>query len=111
MATLREDGAFDNTIGALINLKQTSTVEKYRSQFEVLYEVLSIGILICSTEKFWVSTFLNGLKEEIRIRITMLKPTLLQEAFGFVRLQEEEILREYLGHMQKELKKWTTKKL
>jgi ribosomal protein L17 len=45
MVTLREDNAFDNPFSALINLKQTSTVEKYRSQFEVLFEVLSIDIL------------------------------------------------------------------
>jgi hypothetical protein len=31
MVTLKEDNAFDNPVSALINLKQTSTVDKYQS--------------------------------------------------------------------------------
>jgi len=92
MVTLREDNAFDNLVSAIINLKQTTTVEKYRSQFEVLFEVLSIGILKYSTNEFWVKTFINGLDVEIRLLLTMLKPTSLQAAFGFTLLHEEEVL-------------------
>jgi hypothetical protein len=94
MVTLREDNAFDNSVSALINLKQTSTVDKYRSQFEVLFEVLSIGILKYSTNEFWVNTFISELNVEIRLLLTKLKPTSLQAAFGFFTLlHEEEVLR------------------
>jgi len=93
MVILREDNAFDNPSRALTNLKQTSTVEKYRLQFEVLFEVLSIWILKNSTNEFWVNTFIGGLEEEIRVLLTMLKPTSLQAAFGFTLLHKEEVLR------------------
>jgi hypothetical protein len=89
MVTLREDNAFDNLVSAIINLKQTSTVEKYRSQFEVL----SIGILKYSTNEFWVNTFVSGLNVEIKLLLTTLKLTSLQAAFGFTLLHEEEALR------------------
>jgi hypothetical protein len=58
MVILREDNAFNNPSRALTNLKQTSTIEKYRLQFEVLFEVLSIGILKNLTDELWVNTFL-----------------------------------------------------
>jgi hypothetical protein len=89
MVMLREDNAFDNLVSALINLKQTSTVEKYRSQFEVL----SIGILKYSTNEFWVNTFISGLNVEIKLLLTTLKLTSLQAAFGFTLLHKEEALR------------------
>jgi uncharacterized protein YxjI len=74
MLTLKEDNAFDDPLGALMNLRQTSTVKKYRSQFEVLFEILSIGILKHSTSEFWVNKFISGLNEEIRKSLTILKP-------------------------------------
>jgi uncharacterized protein YxjI len=71
MLTLKEDNAFDDPLGALMNLRQTSIVKKYRSQFEVLFEV---GILKHSTSEFWVNKFISGLNEEIRKSLTILKP-------------------------------------
>jgi hypothetical protein len=88
MITLREKSAFDDPIRALINLKQTSIVEKYRSQFEILFKVLSIGIFRSSTEEFWLRMFIGNLKEEVRITVAMLKPTSIGAAFGLARLQE-----------------------
>lgn len=85
MVTLREDNAFDDPLGALMNLRQTSIV-KYRSQFEVLFEVISIGILKHSTSEFWVNKFISRLNEEIRKILTILKPISLQVAFGFTLL-------------------------
>lgn len=90
---LREDSAFDNSIRALINLKQTSTVEKYRSQFEVLSELLSIRILTRLTKEFWVSRFVSGIKENIKITVTMLNATSLKAAVSLAKFQEEEFLR------------------
>jgi hypothetical protein len=78
MVTLREDNAFDDPLGALMNLRQTSIVKKYRSQFEVLFEVISIGILKHSTSEFWVNKFISRLNEEIRKILTILKPISLQ---------------------------------
>lgn len=77
---------FDDLVGAFTKLKQTSTVEDYQTQFEILSNKIQ-GL----SEEFKVSTFLSDLREEVRITVTMLKPKDLTTAFGFARLQEEEV--------------------
>jgi hypothetical protein len=61
-------------------------VEDYQTQFEILSNKIQ-GL----SEEFKVSTFLSGLREEVRITVTMLKPRNLTTAFGLARLQEEEV--------------------
>jgi hypothetical protein len=85
--------AFDDPVGAFTKLKQSSAVEDYQTQFEILSNKIP-GL----TEEFKVSTFLSGLKEEIRITITMLKPKNLTTAFGLARLQEEKVRLRSRGH-------------
>jgi hypothetical protein len=80
--------ALDDPVGAFTKLEQTTTVEEHQSQFEVLSNKVS-GL----TEEFRVSSFLSGLKEEIRLIITMLRPNSLPVAFGLAQLQEEEVNR------------------
>jgi len=63
-------------------------VEDYQYQFEVLSNKIP-GL----TEGFKVSSFISGLKEEVRIMVTVLKPSNLPAAFGLARLQEEEVWR------------------
>jgi hypothetical protein len=77
---------YDDLVGEFTKLQQTSTVDEYQSQFEVLSN-RTPGL----TEYFRVSSFISGLKEEVRIMVTMLKPTTLPNAFGLARLQEQEI--------------------
>jgi hypothetical protein len=78
--------AFDDPVGAFTKLKQTSNVEDYQTQFEILSNKIQ-GL----SEEFKVSTFLSGLREEVRFVVTMLKPKDLTTAFGLARLQEEEV--------------------
>jgi len=80
--------AYDDPVGAFTKLLQSSTVEDYQYQFEVLSNKIP-GL----TEGFKVSSFISGLKEEVRIVVTMLKPSNLPAAFGLARLQEEEVWR------------------
>jgi hypothetical protein len=80
--------AFDDPVGAFTKLKQTTIVGEYQSQFEVLSNKVS-GL----TEDFRVNSFLSGLKEEIRLTITMWRPNSLPVAFGLTLLQEEEVNR------------------
>lgn len=60
-------------------------VEDYQTQFETLSNKITRF-----SKKFKVSTILIGSKEEIKILVTMFKPTTLSVAFGLARLQEEE---------------------
>jgi len=83
-----EPSAYDDPAGAFTKLQQISTVDEYQSQFEVLSNRIP-GL----TEEFRVSSFVSGLKEEVRIMVTMLKPTSLPAAFGLARLQEQEVCR------------------
>jgi hypothetical protein len=52
--------AYDDQIGAFTKLVQSTTVEEYQSEFEVLSNRIS-GL----TEEFRVHTFLSGLKEVV----------------------------------------------
>jgi hypothetical protein len=79
---------YDDPVGAFTKLLQSSTVEDYQYQFEILSNKIP-GM----TEAFKVSSFISGLKEEVRIMVTMLKPPNLPAAFGLARLQEEEVWR------------------
>jgi hypothetical protein len=51
---------YDDPVGAFTKLQQTSTVDEYQSQFEVLSNRI-LGL----TEDFRVSSFVSGLKEEV----------------------------------------------
>jgi len=80
--------AYDDPAGAFTKLQQTSTVDEYQSQFEVLSNRIPR-----LPEEFRVSSFVSGLKEELRIMVSMFKPTTLPDAFGLARLQEQEVYR------------------
>jgi len=73
--------ACDDPIGAFTKLIQTATMEEYQSEFEALSNRISD-----LNEEFRVHTFLSGLKEEIRIMITILKPNCLSVPFGLAQL-------------------------
>ena len=63
--------AYEDPVGAFTKLKQTRSVEKYQTAFEVLSNKIT-GV----SEDFCISTFLSGSQDELRIIVTMLKPNL-----------------------------------
>ncbi|KAJ0037637.1 hypothetical protein Pint_22352 [Pistacia integerrima] len=67
-------------------LKQTSTVEDYKSQFEALSNQLR-GL----AESYKLSCFLSRLREDIRFMVRMLNPSNLHIAFGLSKMQEENV--------------------
>ncbi len=67
---------------------QQGTVEEYQGQFEELRSRL------LSTDSqfapgYFLSTFLSGLKEEVRVAVKMMQPSSLTQAFELARLQEQ----------------------
>ena len=77
---------YEDPVGAFTKLRQRGSVEDYQTEFEVLSNKISgLG------EDFRINTFLSGLKDELRITVTMFKPSTLAAAFGLARLQEEEV--------------------
>ena len=77
---------YEDPMEALIRLKQTSTVEDYKSQFEALSNQLR-GL----AESYKLSCFLSGLREDIRFMVRMLNPSNLHIAFGLAKMQEENV--------------------
>lgn len=71
-------------MGAFTKLRQTGSVEEYQTAFEILSN---------KNTRVRISTFLSGLRDELRIIVTIFKPTTLLAAFGLARLQEEEVWR------------------
>lgn len=73
-------------------LRQTVTVEEYQTEFESLSNKIS-GL----TKEFRISIFINGLRDYLKIMITMLKPNTILAAFGLAKLHEEEVARRNKG--------------
>ncbi|KAJ8751592.1 hypothetical protein K2173_016841 [Erythroxylum novogranatense] len=77
---------YEDPAEALSRLKQTSTVAVYQDTFERLTQQVS-----SLPEKFLVSSFIAGLKDEIRLDVKLKKPTSLSDAFGAARIVEEKL--------------------
>ncbi|XP_027127715.2 uncharacterized protein [Coffea arabica] len=68
-------------------LQQVGSVEEYQEKFEELKALMMIRNRNLD-EKYFISSFLSGLKEEIKPMIKMLKPVTLVEAFELSQWQE-----------------------
>lgn len=71
----------DDPMQTLTRLRQTTTVEAYKSQFEVLSNRLK-GL----AEPYKLSCFLSGLREDIQFMVRMLNPSRLTMAFGMAKM-------------------------
>ncbi|XP_042950388.1 uncharacterized protein LOC122282508 [Carya illinoinensis] len=87
---------YEDPVGAFTKLRQTTTVEEYQTEFEMLSNRIS-GL----TEDFRISTFISGLRDDLKIMVTMLKPNTISAAFGLAKLQEEEVTRRNKGMTSK----------
>ncbi|KAJ6865748.1 hypothetical protein NC652_037308 [Populus alba x Populus x berolinensis] len=74
----------DDPIKTLTRLRQTTIVEAYKSQFEILSNQLKR-----LAEPYKLSCFLSGLQEDIRFMVRLLNPSNLTMAFGMVKMQEK----------------------
>nr|CAD1833683.1 unnamed protein product [Ananas comosus var. bracteatus] len=72
-------------------LVQNGTVEEYQEQFEELRSRLLTTKSQFAPE-FFLSSFLSGLKKEIRSAVKMLYPSTLEQAYEQARLQEQSIV-------------------
>lgn len=80
---------FDGQMTRLLQLKQTSTVGEYRLAFEeCMYHLISIDATLNS--RWFVSQFIFGLREDIRLAVRLQGPTSITRAASLARIQEEE---------------------
>ncbi len=80
-------GSYDDPMESLVSLKQTGSVEEYKSQFELLANRV-VGLL----ENLKLSCFLGGLNEEIRLPVRMFNPGTMTDAYSLSKIQEELLL-------------------
>ena len=76
-----------NIVEEFIKLKQEGTVVEYQAQFEELRSMvcpMQPGL----TEQYLVSSFISGLREELRPMVKMMTPTFVRQAAEKARLQE-----------------------
>lgn len=78
--------AYEDPMEALTRLHHTTTVEHYKSHFELLSNKLR-GL----TEPYKLSCFSSGLHEDIRFMVRMLNPPILHVAFGLAKMQKENV--------------------
>ena len=78
--------SYDDPIKALISVKQTTIVEIYKTQCELLSNRVK-GL----SESHKLSCFLGGLKEEIRMGVQMLNPQNLVTIYELARMQEDNL--------------------
>lgn len=81
---------FEGQMHKLLQLRHTGTVAEYRRQFEIhMYHLLSLDPSLSS--KFFVTQFVLGLKDEIRMAVRIQAPTSITRATVFAKIQEEEM--------------------
>jgi len=74
-------------MNALLDLKQTGTVEDYTTQFQSLqYHVTMHNSSY--DELFFTPQYIRGLKEEIRAAVEPQMPTTVQKASTIARIQQ-----------------------
>jgi hypothetical protein len=73
----------------LLQLKQTGSVAEYRLAFEeCMYHLISIDASLST--RWFVSQFVFGLREDIRLAVRLQGPTSITRAASLARIQEEE---------------------
>lgn len=71
-------------------LQQTGTVLEYQERFEELKSLLLTKDPRLP-ETYFISSFISGLREELKPAVRMMKPVTLQDAFDVAQLQEQTL--------------------
>ena len=84
----RRFGSREDSVEEFNKLIQDKSVDDYIERFEELRSVMS-ALNSSLTEFYYVSSFINGLKEDIKPMLKILKPSNVLMAFEQARWQEE----------------------
>ncbi|XP_026434748.1 uncharacterized protein LOC113332418 [Papaver somniferum] len=85
-----ENPVEENFVGSFNKLVQSSSVDDYYEEFEML-KTLMLKMNPTLSEEYFVMSFLSGLKDEIGKTICMFHPKTLVDVFSLARLQEKKI--------------------
>nr|GFA37929.1 hypothetical protein [Tanacetum cinerariifolium] len=81
----RFDRAYDDPLGKVKKLRQTSTVQNYIDDFDRILCRINLEEDQC------ISLFLAGLSNEIELSVRMFKPRTLAEVYGLCKLEEGRV--------------------
>lgn len=82
------DKGFQDVVEEFNKLQQESNVESYQEKFEELKTLMLIRNPLLN-EPYFISSFISGLKEEVKSMVKMLNPESLTKAYEIDRLQEQ----------------------
>ncbi|XP_027158056.1 uncharacterized protein LOC113759681 [Coffea eugenioides] len=80
----------EDAVEEINKLSQSSTVLVYQEKFEELRSIVMIQMPEL-TESYYISSFLSGLKGEIKSAVKMHRPNSLQTAFEIARWKEHHL--------------------
>ncbi|XP_026451448.1 uncharacterized protein LOC113351725 [Papaver somniferum] len=86
-----ENPVEENFVGAFNKLVQINSVEEYFDQFEAL-KALMLANDPSIDERYFIMSFISGLKEEIRNSVHMFYPATLAQASSLARMEEQKFL-------------------
>ncbi|XP_026398639.1 uncharacterized protein LOC113294465 [Papaver somniferum] len=84
-----ENPVDENFVGSFNKLMQLNYVKEYFDQFEAL-KALMLAHNPSLDERYFILSFISGLKEEIRNSVYMFNPQSLSHAFSLARMEEQK---------------------
>ena len=83
----------------MLSLKQTNTVEEYTTQFQALQFEVSMHSTNVD-ELFFATTYVNGLKDDIRAVVEPHTPTTVKKAATIAKIQQRQLERSKLKYQK-----------
>ncbi|CAL1392473.1 unnamed protein product [Linum trigynum] len=81
---------YGSVVAAFNKLRQQGSLTEYQEKFEELRSLMS-QFNPALDEIFFISSFINGLKQELRLVMSMLQPQTLDQAYRQAKLEEDAI--------------------
>ena len=90
---------YRSAVAELLTLKQSGTVEDYTTQFQSLqFQVSMTGSQV--DEQFFATTYVHGLKEDIRAGVEPHTPTTVRQAAIIAKIQQRNVERTKLKYQR-----------
>jgi hypothetical protein len=96
---------YRSVVNEMLSLKQTNTVEEYTTQFQALQFEVSMHSTNVD-ELFFATTYVNGLRNDIRAVVEPHTPTTVKKAATIARIQQCQLERSKLKYQKTPNQAW-----
>jgi hypothetical protein len=90
---------YRSAVNEMLSLKQTNTVEEYTTQFQALQFEVSMHSTNVD-ELFFATTYVSGLKDDIRAAVEPHTPTTVKKAVTIAKIQRRQLKRSKLKYQK-----------